>query len=545
MTLAILDARDKEYVVVAVGTDLIATYVQQAILAAQAVLAAGVAEGVFESIAAGLAATVDGEYFWVADSGGVILYRNAGGSEVEVTSLLTDGSLVGYATLAALASTLGAAMIGTADGGTLQDTADQIYIPDQTLYPETLAYGSGLRNLAGPNVNNSLAVGPGVLDALTGVSLNANPNGGYGMTAVGTKIAPNARNPHDCVFMGYETAVRWEDGYNCVAIGAKALYDAEDPQDGVAIGVTAGYNITGNTSYQFSLIGTDCAREATTVRTSNLHGHNAGQYLTVVHQSNALGWRSLGGLVNSGSTFITDDNAIGYRALGSIQDGTDNNAMGTDSLVSLENGNRNDAHGKSCLANIVDTNDNAGFGYNNGTLYTGSQYAGFGSEAFTVNVSGVRLAGIGYRFARQSTGGDIAGAGWDTLPDLTSGGRQVAVGNQAGDGITTNDRGVWLGHFTGATGNYADVVALGDSAIVTKSNQFMFGDAAKTFEYVFNGYTIGKVYTVATLPAAAAAGAGARAFVSDANATTFASTVAGGGANKVPVFSDGTNWLIG
>jgi hypothetical protein len=53
------------------------------------------------------------------------------------------------------------------------------------------------------------------------------------------------------------------------------------------------------------------------------------------------------------------------------------------------------------------------------------------------------------------------------------------------------------------------------------------------------------VYTVATLPSAATSGAGARAFVSDANATTFASTVAGGGANKVPVYSDGTNWKIG
>lgn len=51
--------------------------------------------------------------------------------------------------------------------------------------------------------------------------------------------------------------------------------------------------------------------------------------------------------------------------------------------------------------------------------------------------------------------------------------------------------------------------------------------------------------TVAALPSAASAGAGARSFVTDANATTFHNTVAGGGANKVPVVSDGTNWLIG
>ena len=50
--------------------------------------------------------------------------------------------------------------------------------------------------------------------------------------------------------------------------------------------------------------------------------------------------------------------------------------------------------------------------------------------------------------------------------------------------------------------------------------------------------------TVANLPAAATAGTGARSFVTDANAATFLSTVAGGGSNRVPVVSDGTNWLI-
>lgn len=54
--------------------------------------------------------------------------------------------------------------------------------------------------------------------------------------------------------------------------------------------------------------------------------------------------------------------------------------------------------------------------------------------------------------------------------------------------------------------------------------------------------------TVATLVAAATAGAGARHAVTDANATLTAgigAVVAGGGANTVPVFCDGTNWRIG
>lgn len=53
------------------------------------------------------------------------------------------------------------------------------------------------------------------------------------------------------------------------------------------------------------------------------------------------------------------------------------------------------------------------------------------------------------------------------------------------------------------------------------------------------------VSTVAGLPAAATAGQGARRMVTDANATTFNSVVAGGGSNVVPVFSTGTDWRIG
>ena len=51
--------------------------------------------------------------------------------------------------------------------------------------------------------------------------------------------------------------------------------------------------------------------------------------------------------------------------------------------------------------------------------------------------------------------------------------------------------------------------------------------------------------TVASLPAAATAGAGARAFVTDALAPTFGATVANGGAISVPVYSDGSNWKVG
>ena len=51
--------------------------------------------------------------------------------------------------------------------------------------------------------------------------------------------------------------------------------------------------------------------------------------------------------------------------------------------------------------------------------------------------------------------------------------------------------------------------------------------------------------TVAKLSSAVISGVGARGFVTDSSVATFGSTVTGGGSNKVPVYSDGTNWKVG
>ena len=54
--------------------------------------------------------------------------------------------------------------------------------------------------------------------------------------------------------------------------------------------------------------------------------------------------------------------------------------------------------------------------------------------------------------------------------------------------------------------------------------------------------------TVGALTAAATVGAGTKAFVTDSTSTLSAhhgQAVVGGGNNFVPVFSDGTNWIVG
>jgi len=100
-----------------------------------------------------------------------------------------------------------------------------------------------------------------------------------------------------------------------------------------------------------------------------------------------------------------------------------------------------------------------------------------------------------------------------------------------------------------------DSVAAGDSVPVYAPAQ---GDARRaSFTVIteflataFTSVTISSYIKVtpvafASLPSAVTAGAGARAFITDCNATTFNTAAAAGGANLVPVFSDGTVWRIG
>ena len=66
-----------------------------------------------------------------------------------------------------------------------------------------------------------------------------------------------------------------------------------------------------------------------------------------------------------------------------------------------------------------------------------------------------------------------------------------------------------------------------------------------TGNVLFPGTVKSASYTVATLPSASTAGAGTGAYVTDATSPSFGATVAGGGSTVTPVFSNGTNWIVG
>ena len=80
--------------------------------------------------------------------------------------------------------------------------------------------------------------------------------------------------------------------------------------------------------------------------------------------------------------------------------------------------------------------------------------------------------------------------------------------------------------------------AFGSNTIVTTGN-------ANVGNLNVTGTVKTGVFVTGNIPAAATAGAGARAFVTDATVATFGSAYVGGAANAVPVYSDGTGWFIG
>jgi hypothetical protein len=103
---------------------------------------------------------------------------------------------------------------------------------------------------------------------------------------------------------------------------------------------------------------------------------------------------------------------------------------------------------------------------------------------------------------------------------------------------------------TGENGNVPDIIFATGGFLA--NNEFArMSDSTNTFELSrANSKIVSPIVrttpvTVSALPSAATAGAGARAFVTDANSITFNASAVGGGANNMPVFSNGTGWFIG
>lgn len=260
--------------------------------------------------------------------------------------------------------------------------------------------------------------------------------------------------------------------------------------------------------------------------------------------------------------------AIGVRALTACNTGFNCAAVGTAAMVNAVNPNNSVAIGYSAASGMVSGSSNVIVGANalglatavNGVIAIGAGAMQNATKAYaSVGVGGGCLGkyngnqavALGVNSLQNATNADgVIGIGFETLTSLVSGYRTIAIGFRAGQGATGHSS-IFIGPWAGdkETGN--DRLAVDNRSRASESDardlSIISGEMADTAgvqKLRLNAATRVLTTTVSGLPAATI-GAGYRAFVTDANATTFAIVVAGGGSNGVPVYSDGTDWRIG
>jgi len=160
------------------------------------------------------------------------------------------------------------------------------------------------------------------------------------------------------------------------------------------------------------------------------------------------------------------------------------------------------------------------------------------------------FAGTGISIANGSGSISITNSLPDQTVVLTGAGTTTTSGTYPNFTITSNDAYVGTVTSVGGTGTVNGITLTGT---VTSSGNLTLGGALSGVSLtsqvsgilpVANGGTgTGVAYTVATLPTAGTQGR--RAWVTNALAPTFGAAVVGGGAVVIPVFDNGTTWIVG
>lgn len=208
--------------------------------------------------------------------------------------------------------------------------------------------------------------------------------------------------------------------------------------------------------------------------------------------------------------------------------------------------------GKDSSANLVILGLNAGNSADVGAVVIGANAGNINTDNYSVTVGAYASPNAGQYTV---TIGANAGAGGGNFSAKTNdyavcigafAGRSGSnVGNSpvATNSITINATGSNL-----ASGN-ANTFVVKPIRNTSNINILMYNSNSGEISYAnlanYAGYVDTISLAVANLSLANATSTGTRAFVTDANTTTFYDIVGGGGSNSVPVFFDGTNWRIG
>ena len=218
------------------------------------------------------------------------------------------------------------------------------------------------------------------------------------------------------------------------------------------------------------------------------------------------------------------------------------------------------------LSQVQVNNAVIGSAYFNGTNYTAltadPTLIRLSGQLFEIGVIGGVSAGSNFGFSTRFSISNSTGvasivnfyaAGQFTVGFGNNGiafGSQASLGNPAADLFVIRDAANTLAQRNGVNAQrfnlyntYTSGSVYERVSLYAASNVFYLGSdqtgATLRPLLVNHGAT-----AYAALPAANTC-EGARAYVTDSTVSTFGATVAGGGANKTVVWSNGTNWLVG
>jgi hypothetical protein len=302
-------------------------------------------------------------------------------------------------------------------------------------------------------------------------------------------------------------------------------------------------------------IGTGALRSLTTGTSNVALGTSAGKLLTGA-QFNLL----IGNAVMDSATGGDGNLGFGASVLNSNTTGGSNIAIGFQSMLNNTTGGANVAIGAATLLhNTVDGNNIAiGAQALQNSNVGGASNIAIGNQALVLNVTGYNNVAIGNsalfslngpRFntaigtnclSSVTVGESSVGIGYGAGPNASSGSGNIFIGFSSGSSITTGANNLILGDSVDTGSNVSGCIVIGQNA--TNRLDYNLTNSGK---WTAKAAIVLPVSAVASLPAGVA---GAVAFVNDATQTMTAgvgAVVAGGGANRVPVYHDGTNWRIG
>lgn len=176
--------------------------------------------------------------------------------------------------------------------------------------------------------------------------------------------------------------------------------------------------------------------------------------------------------------------ALGDLALGELTSGNYNVAIGAQALREKTTGSDNTAVGAAAEGVNTAGNRNTSMGSSAGLLRTsGSDNTAVGFAAMgNVVAGGDHNVALG-RHALANYPGSFSVAIGSLALRETTGDHNTAIGNQAGLGVTTGGRGVYIGYRAGGVagqhGNADNAIVIGAEAVAARDAQIVLGTSAQ------------------------------------------------------------------